>query len=449
MNYKDTMKYITNTAKFGSNLGLSRTEKILELLGNPHKKIKYIHVAGTNGKGSVTAMISKILMESGFKVGMYTSPYLEEFEERIQINGTNISKEALSNIVTEVSKAVDKVIELGYDHPTEFEIITCTMFYYFYKEKVDFGVIEVGLGGRLDSTNVVQPYDSKLDGGVMASVIVSISRDHMNILGDTLEKIAYEKAGIIKMGVSVIMYPQEKSVEEVIEGVCKEKESNLVRVPFNCVQYVESEKVSSNSNKCLQKLTVRTPVNVYNIELSLLGKHQMVNCATAIFAIEEIIKKGFHIELNNIMNALKNVKWIGRLEVMKNKPLVVIDGAHNIDGITKLKENIQHYFKYRKMILILGILADKEVEKMVGTIAPMAEKIIAVTPDSYRAENANELEKVIKKYNSNCESKDNYEEAYKTALSYLEEEDILVISGSLYMIGGMRKIIRKVNKAID
>ncbi|AWI06951.1 bifunctional folylpolyglutamate synthase/dihydrofolate synthase [Clostridium drakei] len=445
MNYEDTMKYITNTAKFGSNLGLSRTEKILELLGNPHKKIKYIHVAGTNGKGSVTVMISKILMESGFKVGMYTSPYLEEFEERIQINGNNISKEALSSVVTEVSKAVDKVIELGYDHPTEFEIITCAMFYYFYKEKIDFGVIEVGLGGRLDSTNVVQPYTSQLGGGVLASVIVSISKDHMNILGDTLEKIAYEKAGIIKNSVPVIMYPQEKSVEEVIEGVCKEKESNLVKVPFNCVEHVESEKISSKSNKYVQKFIVKTSKNIYNIQLSLLGKHQMVNCATAIFAIEEIIKQGFNIEANSILNALKNVKWIGRLEVMKSKPLVIIDGAHNIDGITKLKENIEKYFSYKKMVLILGILADKEVEKMVSTITPMAEKIIAVTPDSYRAENAHELEKIIKKCNANCESKDNYEEAYKTALSYLEEEDILIISGSLYMIGGMRKIITKNN----
>jgi dihydrofolate synthase/folylpolyglutamate synthase len=443
MNYEETISYINNTAKFGSNLGLGRTEKILEFLGNPHKKIKSIHIAGTNGKGSTTAMITKILIESGFKVGMYTSPYLEEFEERIQVNGDNISREALSEAVTEVSKAVNKVIELGHDHPTEFEIITCTMFYYFYKEKVDFALIEVGLGGRLDSTNVMQPYSKDTEGGVLASIIVSISRDHMNILGDTLEKIAYEKAGIIKNGVPVIMYPQEKSVENVIEKVCKEKETNLIKVPLNCVQYVESKKISSSSSEYVQNLKIETFNNKYNIELSLLGKHQMLNCATAIFAIEEIIKQGFNIKLEHILNSLKKVKWIGRLEVMKNNPLVVIDGAHNIDGITKLKENIDSYFKYKKMILILGILADKEVEKMVSVIVPMAERVIAVTPNSCRAENAAELKQVIKKYNDKCEAKESYEEAYKTALSYLEEEDILLVSGSLYMIGDMRKIIRK------
>lgn len=442
MNYEETMGYINNTAKFGSNLGLGRTEKILEILGDPHKKVRTIHIAGTNGKGSTTAMITKVLIESGFKVGMYTSPYLEEFEERIQINGKNISKEDLSEVVTEVSKAVNKVIELGYDHPTEFEIITCTMFYYFCKEKVDFALIEVGLGGRLDSTNVMQPYSKDTQGGIIASIIVSISMDHMNILGDTIEKIAYEKAGIIKNGVPVIMYPQESSVEQVIEKVCKEKETKLIKVPLNCVQYVESKKISSSSSEYVQNLKIETFDNKYNIELSLLGKHQMLNCATAIFAIEEIIKQGVNIKEENILNALKKVRWIGRLEVIKNTPLVVIDGAHNIDGITKLKENINNYFKYKKMILILGILADKEVEKMVSIIVPMAERVIAVTPNSCRAKNGDELEKVIKKYNTKCESKESYEEAYKTSLSYLEEEDILLVSGSLYMIGDMRKIIK-------
>lgn len=442
MNYKETMEYITNTAKFGTNLGLDRTEKILEILGDPHKKIKTIHVAGTNGKGSTVAMITKVLIEAGYKVGMYTSPFLEEFEERIQINDTNISKEALSEIVTEVSKAVDKVIKLGYDHPTEFEIITCAMFYYFYKQKVDFAVVEVGLGGKLDSTNVMLPYSKQNGGGVIASIIVSISKDHMNILGDTLEKIACEKAGIIKSGVPVIMYPQEKSVEDVIENVCKEKKSNLIKVPIDCAEYIEGEKISITNSKYVQNLKIKTFNNVYDIELSLLGKHQMLNCATTVFALEEIAKQGVNIKKEHILSALKKVKWIGRLEIMKNKPLVVIDGAHNIDGITKLKENVNRYFKYGKMILILGILADKEVEKMVSTIVPMAEKVIAVTPNSYRAENGEELEKVIKKYNVNCETKESYLDAYKLASSYLEEGDLLLISGSLYMIGDMRKIIR-------
>jgi dihydrofolate synthase / folylpolyglutamate synthase len=444
MNYEQTMSYITNTAKFGINLGLSRTEKILEFLGDPHKKIKCVHVAGTNGKGSTTAMINKMLMDAGLKVGMYTSPYLEVFEERIQINGENISKENLSKVVTEVSKAVDKVIELGYDEPTEFEIITCAMFYYFAKEKVDFAVVEVGLGGTLDSTNVMQAFSNEEAGGVMASVIVSISLDHTQILGDTLEKIAFEKSGIIKNGVPVIMYPQEKEAEKVIEKVCAERGCQLIKVSNGSGEYVEEDKIDKNSLTYTQRVKIKTTENTYDVQLALLGKHQVLNCATAILTIEELIKQGVKIKKENILNALKEVKWIGRLEVIKNKPLVVIDGAHNIDGITKLKENVEQYFKYNKMVLILGILADKEVEKMVATIVPLTDRVIAVTPNSYRAENAEELKNVIQKYNEKCNAVDSYKEAYELALSYCEEDDILLISGSLYMIGDMRKIIRSV-----
>lgn len=442
MNYEEAISYITNTAKFGMNFGLGRTEKILELLGNPHKKIKSIHVAGTNGKGSTTSMVTKILMDAGFKVGMYTSPYLEVFEERIQINGKNISEKDLSEEVTEVSKAVNKVIELGYEQPTEFEIITCTMFNYFSKKKVDFAVIEVGLGGRLDSTNVMSAFSKEELGGVMASIIVSISRDHIQILGDTLEKIAYEKAGIIKNGVPVIMYPQEKEVEQVIEKVCIERGCKLIKVSNTSGEYIEDAKIDKNSQTYTQKVKIKTSENTYDVQLSLLGKHQVLNCATAVYTIEELIKQGVHIKKENILDALKEVKWIGRLEVMKNKPLVVIDGAHNIDGITKLRENVEQYFKYNKMVLILGILADKDVEKMVDTIVPLADRIIAVTPNSDRAENAVELKNVIQKYNSKCEAVENYKDAYELAISYCKEDDVLLISGSLYMIGDMRKVIR-------
>ncbi|MBC2582868.1 folylpolyglutamate synthase/dihydrofolate synthase family protein [Clostridium sp. DJ247] len=443
MNYEETMEYITNTARFGSNLGLSRTEKILELLGNPHKKLKCIHIAGTNGKGSTTSMLSKILKTAGFKVGMYTSPYIEVFEERIQINEKNIPKEELSKAVTEVSKAVEKVIELGYDHPTEFEIITCTMFHYFLKEKVDFAVVEVGLGGRLDSTNVMPSFSDVEKGGVIASVITSISYDHTNILGDTLENIAYEKAGIIKNGIPVIMYPQEKEAEAVIEKVCIERNCKLIKVPHDCIIYEKDfDKISKKSNRYIQKFKLKTYENTYDIELSLLGLHQLMNCATSVFAIEEIITQGVNITKDHIISALAEVKWIGRLEVMKNKPLVVIDGAHNIDGIKKLKENVRNYFEYNNMILILGILADKEVEKMIEIIVPMAKRVIAVTPNNERAQSSEKLKNIIDKYNANCEAVENYNDAYRLARSYCNDDDLLLVSGSLYMIGDMRKIIK-------
>ena len=431
MNYTETMKYIKDTAKFGSNYGLSRTEKILELLGNPHKNLKCIHVAGTNGKGSTTAMISKMLLENGYKVGMYTSPFLEEFEERIQVDGQNIPKEDLAQVVTKVSRAVMQVVELGYEQPTEFEIITCAMFLYFYEQEVDFAVVEVGLGGRLDSTNVIIP---------LVSVIVSISYDHMNILGNSLTEIAGEKAGIIKEKVPVVLYPQEPEVESLIEDICKERNSKLTKVSKLSAEFlgiVEEDKLK-------QRVNIKTSNDSYkDIKLSLLGKHQLLNCAMALQVIEKVREKGFAISDKKIYEALSKVKWHGRLEILNKSPLVVIDGAHNIDGIKKLKESVETYFNYDKMVLILGILADKQVENMIKTIVPMASKVIAVTPNSERGKLSEELRDIILKYNSECEAFESYEEAYKKASSYCTDKDLLLVSGSLYMIGDMRGIIVK------
>jgi dihydrofolate synthase/folylpolyglutamate synthase len=445
MNYSQAMAYIKNTAKFGSKLGLERTEKILELLGDPHKKLKCIHIAGTNGKGSTTAMVTRILVEAGYKVGSYTSPFIEEFEERMQINNKNIPKNDLSDIVTTVSKAVDTVVELGYSNPTEFEIITCVGFLYFYKNNVDFVVLEVGIGGRLDSTNVITP---------ILSVITSISLDHTQILGDTLNKIAYEKAGIIKEGIPVIMFPQQKQSEEVIEKICIERNCKLIKVQKNSPSYLGKENlkqvaitsmsgtIANNNNAITQKIKVKTLRNDYIIELSLLGKHQLLNCAVVVHVIEELIGQGFKINKENILMGLRSVKWPARLEIMNTRPLVVIDGAHNVDGIKNLTESIDMYFKYNKIILILGILADKQVEDMIKTIVPKASRVITVTPHSERAELSEELKVQVEKYTANCEAIEDYEEAYKKALSYCTEDDLLLVAGSLYMAGDMRKIIR-------
>lgn len=430
MNYKEAMEYIKSTAKFGSNLGLSRTEKLLELLGNPHKKLKCIHIAGTNGKGSTTAMISSVLMESGYKVGMYTSPYVEEFEERIQINKINIPKDKLSEIVTKVAYKVEEVIKLGYDNPTEFEIITAAMFYYFYEEKVDYSVIEVGLGGRLDSTNVLNP---------ILSVITSINYDHMEILGHTLDEIAKEKAGIIK-GAPVILYPQCGKVQEVIEKTCNYRKSRLIKVN----DYVEEISIfSSSKNIGVQKFSIKTKKSLYNIELPLLGEYQINNCCTAILTIEELINIGVSVSKESIKAGLKKVKWPARLEILNKDPLVVIDGAHNIDGIKSLTKTLKESFSYNNLILILGILKDKQVENMVKEITPKAKKVITVTPHNNRAERCEHLIHIVEKYNDNCEYLNSYYKAYEKALSYCKEEDMILICGSLYMVGDMRKIILK------
>lgn len=432
MNYNEAINYIKNTAKFGMKLGLERTEKILELLGNPHKKVDTIHVAGTNGKGSITSMITNILINSGYKVGCYISPYIEVFEERMQINNCNIDKEELARIITEVSKAVDQVEAMGYGNPTEFEIITCAGFLYFYEMKVDYVVVEVGLGGRLDSTNVITP---KL------SVISSISLDHVNILGDTIEEIAYEKAGIIKNNVDVVLYPQQESVEKVIRQVCTERGSNLFPVKQ---ENANLKKIVTDSHgKVVQQIEVRTERDDYEVMLPLLGVHQIQNCNVVINVCERLMEKGIKITKAAMLKGIGTVRWPGRMEIMKTSPFVVLDGAHNIDGIRFLKRSIETYFKYDKLILVLGILADKQVDEMIREICPMADHIIAVTPHSDRAELGRELCDKVQEVNENCEYIEDYEEAYNRALSLCDGDSLIVLSGSLYMVGDMRKIIRK------
>ena len=433
MRYDEAMKYITEVGNFGSNYGLDRTYKLLEYLGNPEKELKFIHIAGTNGKGSTTSIITEILIGAGYKVGMYTSPFIEEFEERIQINRNNIPKNILASLMDEVKESVDKVIKEGYNHPTEFEIITVLMFLYFKKEKVDFAVIEVGLGGRLDSTNVITP---------ILQVITSISLDHTNILGSTLKEIATEKAGIIKNGIPTVIYPQKEIVLEVIKNKCLEMNSQLYIADNQSFKFEDV----INEDKLYQLIKYKGYEDI-NILMPLLGEHQIINLSVAIKSIDVLNNKNItNISIDNIAKSIKNVKWKGRLEVLSYNPYVVIDGAHNIQGIETLNENIKKYFKYENLYLILGILADKDVEEMIKIIAPSAKKIYAVTPNSTRAELAENLKNEIVKYNKNCKSFNKYEYAYLEALSDTNENDIIVISGSLYMIGDMRKIIKKISK---
>lgn len=431
MTYEEAMEYISNVGMFGSNYGLERTHRLLELLGSPQNKLKLIHIAGTNGKGSTTSMISKVLIGMGFKVGMYTSPYLEVFEERIQINGVNIPKYKLIDNLENVKYAVSKVIEEGYEHPTEFEIITALMFLYFYNEKIDYGVIEVGLGGRLDSTNVIIP---------KVSVITSISMDHINILGNTIEEIAKEKSGIIKEDVPVILYPQKKEAEDVILKAAHNNNSKVyyVKTDDGNLKGIDYDNITQN-------VQVNGLNGIYNVDLPLLGEHQILNLCVAIKAVEvlcQVEKIQYNKEI--IEESLKDVKWIGRLETLNRNPLIVIDGAHNIDGIRVLKNNIRKYFKYNKMYLLLGILADKQVDEMIKEITPMAEKIFALTPHSDRAELSEDLKREIEKVNQNVEAFDDYNEAINEALKVAEDDDLILVSGSLYMIGDMRKIINKI-----
>ena len=435
MNYNEAMKYITEVGNFGSNYGLDRTYRLLELLDNPQKDLKLIHIAGTNGKGSTTSMITKMLRGLGYKVGMYTSPFLEEFEERIQINGQNIPKEVLAELVTLIKPSIDKVKDEGFGHPTEFEMITVIMLLYFRKENIDFGVIEVGLGGRLDSTNVIMP---------IISVITSISFDHTNLLGNNLREIAAEKCGIIKKNIPTVVFPQNEEVMDVIINKCTMENSKLYKVNLDEAEVLDIVK----GDKPFQRVKIKGRKE-YIIGLPLLGEHQIYNLALAIKVIEVLDSEGaLSLNVESIEKSISDVTWKGRLEVLTNKPLVVIDGAHNIQGISTLKTNIKKYFSYENLYLILGILADKDVENMVKEITPLAKKVYAVTPHSIRAELAEDLKKEVIKYNKNCKAYGTYEEAFNEALKDAGKNDLILASGSLYMIGDMRKLItrRYINK---
>lgn len=423
------LKYLEELRVLGSNYGLERTERLLKLVGDPHKKIRLIHIAGTNGKGSTSSILGKVLIEHGYKVGFFNSPHLEEIEETIRINDDNIAEEELVNLLEEIKPYVNKIVEEGYKHPTEFEVLTCVMFLYLYRQKVDFGVIEVGLGGRLDSTNVITP---------ILSIITSISLDHTNILGNTVEEITSEKVGIIKENIPVITCKQKDKVINIIKSKALLTNSKLTIVDSNNFNLLEIV----NDDIPYQRVSINFNNNKYTLDLSLLGKHQIINLSLAIKALEELQRLNYiNIEINKLYKGVKSVKWKGRLEVLKKNPYIVIDGAHNIAGIEFLKSNIEEYFKYQKLYLILGILNDKNVEEMVKVIAPLATEVYTVTPNSIRAASANELKEIVLRYNNNCIAFDDYDKVIQLSLSKASKDDLIIASGSLYMIGEIRKIL--------
>lgn len=427
MEYKEAMEYIANTSRFGMNFGLERVEKMLEILGNPHKDLKCIHIAGTNGKGSTTAMITSILKEEGYTVGMYTSPYLEEFEERIQINGVNIPKEVLAELVGTVKNAREEVIKVGFDKPTQFEIITTLMFLYFAKEKVDYAVIEVGLGGRLDATNVIDP---------ILSVIASISFDHMNILGSTITEIAGEKCGIIKNS-PVITYPQVQEAMDVIEKTCKEKNVELIKTDISDIKEVTIDKVNH-----IQRIKLNLNGREIDLINNLLGDHQVKNTMLAVNVVDAFSKVEKQLSDDSIGAGIFKTRWIGRMEILRKEPIVLLDGAHNLDGIKNLKNSVSKYFEYKNLILILGILGDKEVEKMVSDISNEASIVILTEPHNERAENIDVMGTYLEKLEKPYEKILDYEKAYKRALELADKDDLILICGSLYMIGDMRREIK-------
>lgn len=434
MKDKSTLEYLESLRTLGSNYGLERTERLLELMGNPHKKLKLIHIAGTNGKGSTSAILGTILMEHGYKVGFFNSPHLEEIEETIRINTENIKEEDFVSLINEIKPFVNKVVEEGFNHPTEFEVLTCIMFLYLYRQDVDFGIIEVGLGGRLDSTNVLTP---------ILSIITSISFDHMNILGSTIEEITKEKAGIIKKNIPIITCMQKDEAIKVITETSIKKGCELSIINSNSYRFLNID----NESIITQRILINFRGKEETLNLSLLGSHQIINLSLALEALKELENLNYiKVDIDKIKAATKKVKWKGRLEILKENPYIVIDGAHNVDGIKYLKKNLKDYFKYKNLYLILGVLADKEVDKILEIITPLAKEVCTVTPNSNRAKSSNDLRVLAEKYNENSVGFDDYDEAVKYSLSKANNEDLILACGSLYMVGKIREVFNKIDK---
>lgn len=422
MEYNEALKYIHGTLKFGSKLGLHNISSLLDLMGNPHKKMKFVHVAGTNGKGSTVAFISSILMASGYKTGIYTSPYIQRFSERIRINNEEISETDLARLTAYVKSKVDVMLQRGENHPTEFEIVTSIAFQYYLEKECDVVVLEVGLGGRFDSTNIIDTPD--------LAVITTISYDHMDRLGNTLDKIAFEKAGIIKNNGDVVIYEQPKEVYEVFQKVCTERNARLINANFSSLEltsYSMEGQVFNYENR-------------QNLEIALLGEHQIKNAALAVKASELLKSKGYNITEASIRSGLKNASWPGRFELLKKAPAVLIDAAHNTECAIVLKKALDKYFPGCRFTFIMGVLMDKDYISMMEAVLPGCHRVITVTPNSERALPASELAVAAKAYCNNVQVSDTIEEAIRLSLCDAKEDEVICAFGSLYYIGEVREV---------
>jgi dihydrofolate synthase / folylpolyglutamate synthase len=429
MNYQEALKYLYSLEKFGIRLGLGRVKKILKLLGNPQDELRMIHIAGTNGKGSTAVFTASILEEAGYRVGIYVSPHLANFRERIRINEKMISAREMAGLFSLIRLVAP-------DHGlTYFEFTTIAAFLYFQRNKVDFAVIEVGLGGRLDATNAIKKS--------LVSVITSIDFDHVQYLGKTTQKIAFEKAGIIKKKGTVIDGSNHKKTIEVIKNIALKKKAGLWQVgrDLKALRY----KVENN----YQSFDYRGPgIKLDKLEIKMRGQHQVHNALCALGAIEVLIRQGWPIAEQAIRGGLKNAVWPGRLELFKvynnngERVNVLLDGAHNPAGIKSLKNYLKSaIITFNRLHLVFGVLADKDIKGMLEAL-PLADTLIITKPKSERVA----LPQEVAEQALGCQPvilTNNVKTAIDKAMSLSGKKDLICITGSLYTVGEARETIIK------
>lgn len=429
LNYEEAIDFLNGKSNFNSAPGLGRMEKVLKNIASPEKSLKIIHVAGTNGKGSVCSMLSSILIDGGYSVGLYTSPHLEVYNERFKINNKNISNEELAEIVSFSEKAYKK---LNFDSFNTFEFLTVCAFKFFFDKKVDILILETGLGGKMDATNIIA--------NPILSIITSIGMDHMNLLGSSIEEITKEKGGIIKKNCPVVLYTQQKSVYNVINEICIKQNSKL---------YYSQKEILIPLNKNINETSfyLKNDYVLYeNISIKMFGLYQIKNAALVLTACKALTDCGIKLSENNITNGLKNAVWHGRMEIMRTNPLIFLDGAHNIDGFKELENTFKLYFSDKKINILIGVLADKEYEDMVKKILPYLNKVIITKPDSNRALNPQAFKEVFYKLGKNPDFVTEYPlDALKYSVEITKKNEILCCCGSLYLIGQISNYFKNLN----
>ncbi|WP_416827508.1 bifunctional folylpolyglutamate synthase/dihydrofolate synthase [Ectobacillus polymachus] len=430
--YEEAINWIHGRLKFGIKPGLARMNWMLEKLNHPERRVKFVHIAGTNGKGSTVTYMRMILQKAEYKVGTFTSPYIEHFNERISINGAPILDEDILKLVNTVKPIVEECDKTDLGEATEFEIITVIALYYFAVENIcDIVLLETGLGGRYDSTNVVYP---------LLSIITTIGHDHMHILGDTLEKIAFEKAGIVKAGIPVVTGVSQQEALDVITSVAQEKRAKKYVLGSDfAIKDIHSEpKGETFSFSCaFQELE--------NVSISMKGEHQVQNASLALMGIYHLkMFQSFLIDEAHIREGLQAAYWIGRFEQISDSPTIIIDGAHNPEGVESLVKTVKAHYSNRRIVIMFSALGDKKLSEMVASLETIASKMIFTTFSFHRAVSADLLA-------SHCQSAekevyDNWRDAYEHTAKQLNENDVLLITGSLYFIAEVRKYVIEENR---
>ena len=418
MTPQEAIDYIEQYTWSTTRLGLERTQALLHTLGDPQKKLKFIHVAGSNGKGSTCAMLAAIMQAAGYRTGLYTSPYIQDFCERMQVDGRNVPGETLAEI-TERVKAIADAME---DHPSQFELVTAIALQYFLEAKCDIVVLEVGMGGALDSTNAIDAPE--------VAVITNIGLEHTEYLGDTLEAIAETKAGIIKPGCRAVCYDGAPEVTEVVKRVCRAK-----RVPLQCVNFKRLTPIAET----LDGQTFRWDSKVKRV--ALLGPHQLHNTATVLNTVDALRSRGWKIPEEAVDEGLANVKWPARLEVLSRDPVFLLDGGHNPQCAEALAAAIDKLLPGKKVVFLLGVLADKDYPQIMDIVMPYAKKFVCLTPFSHRALTADQLRDFLKERGAEAVSYDsNVERGIRAAQKAAGKTGAVVAFGSLYLAGHIRTV---------